>query len=583
MAKYNGAFNVPGGFKIQNPTPPDDREVVINDADLLNSAQLDNIYEGIIVYSEESKEHYKWNGLDRTNSDNWVVLSSGGGSVSETPNKPVRVDITDPLTDLQSLGAEDFCAAATNTIKPDVVFEKSEIPFFSATYGEYSIVWTLNDLAVNNSFGTESTALTSADIQIISRTSLNEKVPYTGATQDVELGEFGLEAGYVKFDVTPTNTPTTEGTTFFNENDKALEVYLNGYKQVIGGDVFYPVKNQSNATIAKGIPVRFAGTLGASGRLLIEPFLANGSFVSSLFMGVTAEDIANGEEGKVLWFGRIRGLNTSSFSEGDILYASTTDIGKFQTNIPQAPNNIVQVAAVINSHATQGVIFVRPSIGSNINKDEGVKINNPTEGDILRYKDANGLFENIALDTDIVTEGTTNKYATGDEFQKPTDTLDDISDGVNTRKFLQSERDKLNGIEAGAEVNVQSDWNQTDNTADDFIKNKPDVETTTVTADLSASVINLNTSDLVSGLSQNGRRVLIDNGTSDVTVTVDTNITDTSYERADGAIGTITFVAATGQTLNAYLGVVEIVNDFDMAYLGSVETGVHRLRINTLE
>lgn len=34
---------------------------------------------------------------------------------------------------------------------------------------------------------------------------------------------------------------------------------------------------------------------------------------------------------------------------------------------------------------------------------------------------------------------------------------------------------KLKGIEEGAEVNVQADWNQTDNTKDDFIKNKPDL------------------------------------------------------------------------------------------------------------
>jgi hypothetical protein len=34
---------------------------------------------------------------------------------------------------------------------------------------------------------------------------------------------------------------------------------------------------------------------------------------------------------------------------------------------------------------------------------------------------------------------------------------------------------KLDGIAAGAEVNVQSDWNQTDDTADDYIKNKPTV------------------------------------------------------------------------------------------------------------
>jgi hypothetical protein len=37
------------------------------------------------------------------------------------------------------------------------------------------------------------------------------------------------------------------------------------------------------------------------------------------------------------------------------------------------------------------------------------------------------------------------------------------------------QRSKLNGIEAGAEVNVQVDWNQTDTDADDYIKNKPSI------------------------------------------------------------------------------------------------------------
>lgn len=34
---------------------------------------------------------------------------------------------------------------------------------------------------------------------------------------------------------------------------------------------------------------------------------------------------------------------------------------------------------------------------------------------------------------------------------------------------------KLGGIESGAQVNVQADWNQTDNTRDDYIKNKPTI------------------------------------------------------------------------------------------------------------
>ena len=41
--------------------------------------------------------------------------------------------------------------------------------------------------------------------------------------------------------------------------------------------------------------------------------------------------------------------------------------------------------------------------------------------------------------------------------------------------FTAADKEKLDGIEAGAQVNVQSDWNQTDTTADDYIKNKPDV------------------------------------------------------------------------------------------------------------
>lgn len=40
-------------------------------------------------------------------------------------------------------------------------------------------------------------------------------------------------------------------------------------------------------------------------------------------------------------------------------------------------------------------------------------------------------------------------------------------------KVTQAMLDKLSGIAAGAEVNVQSDWNVADNTADAFIKNKP--------------------------------------------------------------------------------------------------------------
>ena len=44
-----------------------------------------------------------------------------------------------------------------------------------------------------------------------------------------------------------------------------------------------------------------------------------------------------------------------------------------------------------------------------------------------------------------------------------------------TASYTTEEKTKLSGIEAGAKKNVQSDWGQNDTTADDYIKNKPNI------------------------------------------------------------------------------------------------------------
>jgi hypothetical protein len=232
------------------------------------------------------------------------------------------------------------------------------------------------------------------------KSALDLRVPYTGSTDNVNLGEFGLSTGFITFDTTPTNTPQTQGTAFWDEDDNTLDIILNGYTMKVGEDQFYPVKNQTGSNIPKGTAVRFAGTVGTSGRLLIAPFLADGSVPSTFFMGITAENINNGDDGKVLWFGRLRGLNTNSFNEGDILYASPTVAGGLTTVIPTAPNNIIQVAAVITKSINQGTIFIRPTFSSNINKDEGVVITNPQDKDVLIYNDNTELWENGKIDYD---------------------------------------------------------------------------------------------------------------------------------------------------------------------------------------
>lgn len=50
-----------------------------------------------------------------------------------------------------------------------------------------------------------------------------------------------------------------------------------------------------------------------------------------------------------------------------------------------------------------------------------------------------------------------------------------VVDGITNKVFTLTMKNKLDGIESGAQKNVQSDWNQTNQNADDFIKNKPDI------------------------------------------------------------------------------------------------------------
>jgi hypothetical protein len=45
--------------------------------------------------------------------------------------------------------------------------------------------------------------------------------------------------------------------------------------------------------------------------------------------------------------------------------------------------------------------------------------------------------------------------------------------GLSSNDFTALYKTKLEGVEDGAEINVQSDWNESDNTKDSFIKNKP--------------------------------------------------------------------------------------------------------------
>ena len=79
----------------------------------------------------------------------------------------------------------------------------------------------------------------------------------------------------------------------------------------------------------------------------------------------------------------------------------------------------------------------------------------------------------FARSADLATVATTGSY--GDLLNIPANIVQDASYVHTDNNFTTTLKDKLDGIENGAEANVQADWNQSNSAADDYIKNKPTI------------------------------------------------------------------------------------------------------------
>lgn len=218
----------------------------------------------------------------------------------------------------------------------------------------------------------------------------------------VTIDDAGNESGVnaITFDITPATLPTAEGTLYWDSADgnKTLSLVMNGGNAVqqIGEEQYYRIK--ASSAITEGQVVMFTGTVGASGALTGAPAYGLTASTASYVMGIATENIARNGWGYVTSFGLVRGIDTSAFTAGDILYLDPTVAGGLTTSIPAAPNPKVQVCACIYSSASIGSYFVRPSFGGILGQYEGdVTVSTPADGDLLIRNQTAGKWVNAPL------------------------------------------------------------------------------------------------------------------------------------------------------------------------------------------
>jgi len=266
----------------------------------------------------------------------------------------------------------------------------------------------------------------------------------------------------------------------WNDTDGTLDLaYANGVTLQIGQEEHFYAK--ATEAISDGDIIMFVGAQG-SHLLIAKADMSAAGFFPESVIGVATQDFALNDFGYVTSFGKVRGLNLGTYTEGDLIYLDPNTPGGYVTTEPTPPDHIILVAAVVYAHSTQGTLFVRPSHKPDTNEvPEGTTNLYYTDARVDARVTTLGLATTTYVDTEVGNEESARISAdSGLQTQINTNasdistldgiavksvnavtpilgavTLDsdDISEGATNLYFTTAERTKLTGIEDGAEVN----------------------------------------------------------------------------------------------------------------------------------
>lgn len=225
------------------------------------------------------------------------------------------------------------------------------------------------------------------------------------------------------------------------------------------------VKNVSGGSLAKGTPIHQTGTAGQHSEVIAARADTAGAMPS---VGVLAETLADDAEGYAVITGRLSNIDTSLYSEGDVLFVGAT--GGLTATKPTGESNVTQNIGIVNKvHASAGSITIYGSgrgaatpnlndgnifIGNSSNQSSTSTLNTsivPESGN-LYYTDGRFDVRLAAKSTTNLSEGS-NLYHTSTRVNSLIDTrvdkpfIDalnvdaDTLDGLNSTQFIRTDAD----------------------------------------------------------------------------------------------------------------------------------------------
>ena len=169
------------------------------------------------------------------------------------------------------------------------------------------------------------------------------------------------------------------------------------------------VRNSTASTLTRGTVVMLKGATGDVASVIRANNKADST--SARTIGIVKDPINVGDTGWIYTQGQASKLNTGSFAEGDVLYLDSLDGGL--TNVkPQAPYHNVFIGIVERSNNGNGLIYVKPQNGYELDEIHDVRITSPLNNQILVYSDTQDLWKNRNVYSVVDTVGLSNRINT---------------------------------------------------------------------------------------------------------------------------------------------------------------------------
>ena len=314
---------------------------------------------------------------------------------------------------------------------------------------------TLNIASGNDGIIASADAITLNTVNNLTSTSVTQ--PLSAAQgkvlQDGKINNNGTNSNIdvLHFNPTTLTALSNIGDVRFSDESKTLEVKVSDSVSIqLGQETQARVKNNAGVLISNGQVVYIESASGANPLAKLattsDPDIAQRTF------GMATEDIAINGFGAITTEGLVRDVNTSAFAEGSMLWLSTN--GSVTTTEPVAPTPKVSIGMVLRSNTNNGVIYVKIRAIARNSKLSDVYAPTLANGNILRWN------------------STTSRFEVWDSITALANKVDVVAGkGLSTNDYTTTEKNKLAEIAAGAEVNVNADWNAT--SGDAQILNKP--------------------------------------------------------------------------------------------------------------